>query len=607
LWRTTLLVWLLLSLIGGLMVQALHGYQQDEERHEAQLEANRYAHRLQERLNEAFSATFALAAVVREGRGKVGNFEGLAAEMLPLYPGVSALQLLPDGIIRHIYPLKGHEAALGHNVLQDDKRNREALEAMHTRQLVMAGPFSLVQGGSAVIGRFPVFLPRDKPGPAGEADRFWGFTNALIAIPDLLNAAQLQTLPGEGYHYQLWRELPDGQRQVFASSGQPVLPEPVNFAFSVPNGRWVLALAPLQGWRGAEMLLWQELAVLLITLLIAAAYYYSARYTHRLRQAAEERARELAQANVRLQQEIVAKQQAKAAADIARDLIERAHREWVEAFDAVQVLIFLHDNDFRIMRANRAYLDKAGISLADAQGKHYWEVFPRIGRPLPGCREGEEMEAEGAIRQDVVLPNGEVYVSHAYRVRDGARPYAIHILENVTEYRAMVEEIRRMAHHDMLTGLPNRILFDDRCAQAIHFAQRHEKQVALLLLDLDRFKPVNDTYGHEVGDHLLQEVARRLQATLRRRTDTIARLGGDEFVALLPNVRDDQEAEKVATNMIASLDQPFVIDGHPLHIGVSIGIALYPRHGETITDLERAADQAMYRVKSHGRCGYQLA
>jgi diguanylate cyclase (GGDEF)-like protein len=157
-----------------------------------------------------------------------------------------------------------------------------------------------------------------------------------------------------------------------------------------------------------------------------------------------------------------------------------------------------------------------------------------------------------------------------------------------------------MALHDALTGLPNRILLEDRLAQGIALAHRNKKSVAVLMLDLDRFKNVNDSFGHYVGDRLLEAVSKRLQATLRD-SDIIARLGGDEFVIGVPLVADNQHIETVAQKVLATLGEPFRIEGHDLQVSASIGISVYPANGENPDALLQFADAAMYEAKRKRR------
>lgn len=218
---------------------------QDESRHlAAAILAQGYAQRIQERLQTALVSTYVLASAVKQSRGRVPNFDEIAAELIVLFPSVSALQLAPDGVIREIYPLEGNQAAIGHDLLTDRKRNREAAAAITLRQLSLAGPFNLVQGGVGAVGRLPVFLVNER-----NESHFWGFANALIKLPNLLDAAGFGGLAKAGYHYELWRLDPDTeQRHVFSRSQDQPLVSPVGHVITVYGGRWILSLAPAEGW-----------------------------------------------------------------------------------------------------------------------------------------------------------------------------------------------------------------------------------------------------------------------------------------------------------------------------------------------------------------------
>ena len=174
--------------------------------------------------------------------------------------------------------------------------------------------------------------------------------------------------------------------------------------------------------------------------------------------------------------------------------------------------------------------------------------------------------------------------------------------------RQQNEDIRYMAYYDPLTGLPNRQLFNELLHLALAQAQRHnhDRLLAVLFLDLDRFKVINDTLGHAVGDQLLQAVAQRLKQCCRRDRDTVARRGGDEFIILLPELDTAQEAVRVARKIIDAFTQPCAIPDHELFIGTCIGISIYPEDGADGETLIRNADMAMYRAKEHGRNQYHL-
>jgi diguanylate cyclase (GGDEF)-like protein len=167
------------------------------------------------------------------------------------------------------------------------------------------------------------------------------------------------------------------------------------------------------------------------------------------------------------------------------------------------------------------------------------------------------------------------------------------------------EKIQQLAYHDTLTGLPNRKLFSDRLGIALAQAQRNQIKAGITMLDLDHFKGVNDTLGHDVGDLLLKAAAERLSAALRK-GDTVARFGGDEFVLILPDLKGIEDVIQVAQKIVDSFRKPFLIDTHQLILTTSIGIAVYPRDGTEEDILLKNADKAMYQAKQTGRDRYQL-
>jgi diguanylate cyclase (GGDEF)-like protein/PAS domain S-box-containing protein len=214
---------------------------------------------------------------------------------------------------------------------------------------------------------------------------------------------------------------------------------------------------------------------------------------------------------------------------------------------------------------------------------------------------GETRETMARRKSGEVIPI-ELAASHVSFNGD-----TLHILtvRDITLRKQTEETIRSLAYHDPLTGLPNRLLFNDRLTQAIERARRNRQQLAVMILDLDRFKLINDSLGLASGDQVLRAVGERLVGLLRR-SDTVARLGGDDFLLLLPGVDGAESAAKVAQKLLDAFAYPLAIDDQELHVGASLGITLYPHDGEDTETLIRNADTALYRAKEHARGGYQF-
>jgi len=195
------------------------------------------------------------------------------------------------------------------------------------------------------------------------------------------------------------------------------------------------------------------------------------------------------------------------------------------------------------------------------------------------------------------------------RNQHGQPTHYVAVFSDISVRKADEDRMRKLAHFDVLTGLANRTLFSDRLHQVIVKARRDNTKAALLFIDLDKFKPVNDDLGHHVGDLLLKAVASRLLDCVRRESDTVGRLGGDEFVVLLPEIETSNAAIAVAEKILGALNKTFEIgkQNHQIHISASIGIALYPDHGSDETLLLKSADAAMYRAKEGGCNQVQLA
>jgi diguanylate cyclase (GGDEF)-like protein/PAS domain S-box-containing protein len=274
------------------------------------------------------------------------------------------------------------------------------------------------------------------------------------------------------------------------------------------------------------------------------------------------------------------------------------------------------DCEGRVTFLNRVAEKITGWSRDEACGR----MLPEVFRIIDGdTREPAPNPMELTVRQNrtVGLPRNSVLVRRdgvesaiddsiaPIHDQDGRITGAVMVFRDVSEARTMERKLSHLAQHDTLTGLPNRMLLNDRLDQAIALAQRHGTRVAVLFLDLDRFKHINDSLGHAIGDKVLQEVSKRLIASVRS-SDSVSRRGGDEFVVVLSEVEDAQNAARHAEKIHAALSAPHVIAGHDLHVNGSIGISIFPDDGYDAETLIKCADTAMYDAKENARKTYQF-
>ena len=258
-----------------------------------------------------------------------------------------------------------------------------------------------------------------------------------------------------------------------------------------------------------------------------------------------------------------------------------------------------------ILEANPSLERMLGYSSGELDGRPYRDLTPEVGHYgelVTGRRERVAVETRYQ-RRDGSNFWGSLTVSPVHHL-DGAVDYFVAMIEDIDHRKRQEFDLLHRAGHDSLTGLPNRSLFDDRLEQALRAARRRRGKVAVLVLDLDRFKPVNDELGHAAGDDVLRKLTGRLGTALRD-SDTLARLGGDEFAILLAE-QDQAGAQATALKLLEVMEQPFEVEGQRRPIGLSIGIAVYPTDARNPADLMLAADSAMYRAKRNGT-GWALA
>jgi|GEM_PF-578052 len=454
LWVIPALIFLTVLAMGFVLQQVLNRNWQLEQESQLDEAGSVHAILLERQLSRYTVAAHLLGHKIRETNGDTGDFEAYANRVIEEIGGIANLQLAPNGIITHIHPLKGHEKALGYDIISNQFLQPGSMKAIESQRLTVIGPLNLVQGGTGILGRYPVFLP---DGEGGE--KFWGLVSALIMLDDFLAASQLDYLTDQGYVYRLWRIATEtGQKAVFAGvADQELTPPVVTTTVNLPNEEW--------------------------------------------------------------------------------------------------------------------FLD---VAFATPIG-HY-----------PGYLSGITVTALLSV---VLAWLAWFYLRLPERLR--------------SEVKTKTRQLETLAFYDQLTGLPNRKLFLDRLTHAIHRQQRTQRPFALFYIDLDGFKLINDSLGHQIGDRLLEEVANRLALNIRK-SDTAARIGGDEFTVLLVDIQPPTDVGLLARHLLSELAKPASIDNHTLSITVSIGITLCPHDGSDADRLLNNSDLAMYRAKNLGKNNAQF-
>lgn len=569
------IVFLCATALAALLVWQLERQALNEERARVANLAGDHAHSIESSIDHTLTVTHVLAAMVRQGNGRIAEFDAIAAKILPVFPNVSELALAPKGVIRNVAPLLKNELALGLDLFATPAQRKESLRARDTGMLTLAGPLELVQGGAGVIGRLPVFL-EDNSGRS----YFWGFTLAMMRLPGGLDFTHLSSLEERGLGYQLWRVQPDtGQKQIITQSNLPgALLKPEEYKLRLPNVTWTLSVAPVRGW-GSPSALFAEMGLgLLFSLLLG----YLAKYFVELR---------------------VYRQQLEARVSQRTRDIQVVQRSLQATLDAIPDLVWLKDADGVYLNCNPMFGRFIGTSKTSIVGKTDYDI---VDSELADFFTENDRKAMAAGKPSI----NEEWLTFA---DDGSRRLfetiktpmideageltgVLGIARDITERKRYIDELEHKALYDNLTDLPNRALFTDRLKLALAAARRETKSLAIILLDVSRLKEVNEILGHDNGDIVLQEVASRLSTTLRK-TDTVARLGGDEFAILLP-VADKVSLDRAITKILTAMQLPTLIEGISIDIQVSMGVAMYPEHGEDPHLLLSRADVALRVAKN---------
>ncbi|WP_207062957.1 EAL domain-containing protein [Motiliproteus sp. SC1-56] len=683
-------------------------WRSEQQRHLNEV-AQSVATSIERHLSHAASAAYILGSLVRHNDGALENFAGHARDILTSVDGISNLQLAPAGIIDQIYPLPGHEAALGHNILRDDQRRNEAWVALNSKRMTLAGPFTLRQGGEGLIVRQPVFLPK----PDG-AEQFWGFASALVLVDDLLAATELPSLEARGLRYTLARPASSSDEMLrFAGAPQEALENPVQVQIPVPNQHWLLEVAASSPLASAPYFAIQVFFSFVVALSCALLIYALLRQPDLLKQRVAHKTRESRHLQQALEQE---RSRAERYLDMANAMLlvldaegrvvmlnQRGHQilghppgsligqSWpqrclpetereavhshlseclaagltedyyenhvvtaegdtrliawhnVVAWDAERNApqLICAGQDITAQRRDQATLhtlscaveqSSACVMILDRQGRIEY-VNPYFTR-LTGFESDEVrgkkprfLESEDTSRSDLIALrrrisrgrewHGEICYQKKNRElfwaretispiknNQGVVTHFVSVSEDITRLRLHQEQIERLAYWDQLTGLANRRLFRKELAQALSERHGRRQHLTLFYLNLDQFKRVNDSLGHEAGDELLRLVADKLRQELGS-DSLLGRLGGDEFAFALADI-DEEAAARLAGRISALVRKPTRLSAgisraQEMFVTTSIGIAVAPGDSQDAAELMKFADMAMHQAKKHGR------
>ncbi|MCG5500333.1 sensor domain-containing diguanylate cyclase [Ectothiorhodospira lacustris] len=502
---------------------------------------------------------------------------------------IRSIALVPDNVIRFIYPLEENRAALGANLFDHPLQGDSVRLAMASGEPVLAGPWPLVQGGEALIIRVPVHVP-EYPGDAGRGT-YWGLASVVIDMD------AIYAMVGMG-EFQRTLAIAIRGRDGMGAQGDIIFgsPEPFDITGVVQDvvmrgGHWELGAVPREGWGAVSRrpLAWYWAGALLIVLCGGMAWKLS-------HQALQVRTSELRHRALSERLEAIIA----AMPDIC--FILDAQGRYMDIFGGADSRYY-HDGHqallgktvHEVLPADKADVFLRMIDLALNRRQLQFIEYDLDAGEVGGL-DADSGPSEPQWFEGRIMPLGTQVMG---------RPAVIWLSVNITQRKKAQDRIRHLALHDPLTGLANRTLLQERLIHALERSRRHGTHSALMFLDLDEFKPVNDRFGHAAGDRLLCEVARRLESSVRA-MDMVARLGGDEFVILLEDFPGGELPCVVAEKLLAVLGAPIPVQDSECTISGSIGISIYPIHGEDHDTLMRHADQALYQAKSLGKNRYRV-
>lgn len=481
--------------------------------------------------------------------------------------------------VTYIEPMAGNEPAVGFDLASSSHRREAIDKAIQSGDFVASSPLKLVQDRQDQVGILLLMA-------ITQQDPDSGIVSTVLHMGDFMEKLLPELKP------MLFTRLIDldAQMPLYDNFEPGFLEVFYKHSFNFGSRRYRLECSPTPAYftqhRGWQR--WWVLAIsLLSTSLLGSLLLITTGYTARVERKVEARTSELKESEYRWKFALEGAGSGVWDWDVTNNTVFFSKR-WKEilGFREGEIGDSLDEWDKRI------HPDDKDETLMELQSYLTGETDAYVSEHRVICKDGS---------WKWILDRGMVVSRDA----DGKPVRLIGTHTDITERKQNEQLVQRLAHYDVLTGLPNRILFSDRLRQGLAIAEREQIQLSLMFIDLDKFKPVNDDYGHHIGDLLLKEVAGRMQNCLRK-SDTVARIGGDEFVVLLPVITADNDAMLVAEKILDVLNQPFLLGEHSVNISSSIGIAISPKHGQDEILLMKNADVAMYHAKEAGRNNVKL-
>jgi len=517
-------------------------------------------------------------------------------------------------VVDYLEPMQGNEAALGLNISEYQQITEALGRAQASGRAAATGLLRLAQAPGAPS--FEVLMP-----VYAQGGKLLGDTAAVIYVPTLVKAALARAGLLDDHSIQLRFYAggrADPEHLVYASRDDVAAEAPMPLlaagytgrsltTFTVGGQSWsVEAIAAPSPWL-ADHLASTLLLVggVLSTLLLCAFVQAAGQRTRKVQELVRERTADLKLTNQRLIDDV-----------IARKRTEKALQESEQRFRQLVAMssdwYWEQDEQFRFTHVTGDFTEKSGIATERVLGRRRWDYVPALTDTELGRDHIATMEAHEPFRNleyRVVDDNGEErwFCINGQPIFDETGCFTGYrgTGSDITARKVTEQRVHHVAQHDVLTGLPNRSLLQDRLGQAVAYATRSGHQVWVMLIDLDRFKYVNDSMGHKAGDVLLMTVAARLRSSLRD-TDTVARLSGDEFVVILSEHTDQPLTPDIVQRVMDSVAQPVILGTKEFFVTCSIGVAAFPSDGTPADNLIEHADIAMYRAKKLGRNNFQF-